>query len=55
MDEKVAVANGIIPPRAKLSTAVNISRTYISIAYYPTIPIRHFKGTVFAAEFRVAL
>ena len=55
MDEKVAVANGIIPPRGKLRSAVKISRTYLFIENYPTIQILWFKGTVFAAEFRGAL
>ena len=55
IDEKVAVASAIIPPRGKLRSAVKRSRTYLSIGNLLTIPIRRFKGTVFAAEFRDAL
>ena len=55
MDGKVGLASAIIPPRGKLRSAVKRSRTYLSIEYYPTMPIRQLQGTVFAAEFPDAL
>ena len=55
MDEKVDLANAIIPPRGKLRSAVKRSRTYLSIEYYLTMPIRQLQGTVSAAEFQGAL